>query len=253
LGGVLERTGSARLSQISGFARTMPISALLLLGAGLAIAAMPGVALHATHAVALEATAEWELRWLWLPIFASPGLVLAGLSLRTALAAHAPATQPRSIHEAPFSMLLGAGLALFLCGSVGVAPRWLYDLMPTDLSFQPFAIERVAPQLQLLGGAGLGYILLRNLTWEAPARAGRLLDVDSLYRGPLAGAGSWAGVLALRLYGAWQDWTRVASDRLGRALAERASRFDRPYARAGSGFILFLCLAALLGAMFIAR
>ena len=74
----------------------------------MAISAMPGVALYATHAVALEATAEWDVRWLWLLIWAAPGLALAGLALRAALAAYAPASQPRSFHEAPFSMLPNA-------------------------------------------------------------------------------------------------------------------------------------------------
>lgn len=252
LGGVLERAGSTRLSEIAGFARTMPISALLLLGAGLAIAAAPGFALYATHAVALEATAEWDLRWLWLLNWAAPAVTLAGLTFRASLAAYAPVTQPRSFHEAPFSMLLGAGLALFLSLSVGLAPHWLYDLMPADLAFQPFAIDRVAPQFQLLGAAGIAYLLLRNVAAGAePGR--RLLDVDALYRGPLADAGRWAGVLALRVYGAWQSWTRRMSTFAGRKLTDLAGAFDRPYLRSGSGFVPFVCLAALLATMFVAR
>ncbi|MGQ0533153.1 MAG: proton-conducting transporter transmembrane domain-containing protein [Caulobacteraceae bacterium] len=253
LGGVLERTGSSRISQFAGFARTMPISALLLLGAGLAISAMPGVALYATHAVALEAAAQWDLRWLWLMIWATPALTLAGLAFRTSLAAYAPAARPRALHEAPFAMLLGAGLALFLCASVGLAPRWLYDLMPAALSFQPFALDRVAPQFQLLGAAGLAYLLLRTLAADPRQRDIRLRDVDALYRGPLAEAGRWAGVLALRLYGAWQGWTRRMSEAAVRQLEAWAGACDRPYVRAGSGWVSFLCLGALLAAMFIAR
>jgi multicomponent Na+:H+ antiporter subunit D len=253
MGGVLERIGSARISHIAGFARTMPISALLLLGAGLAISAMPGVALYATHAVALEATAEWDVRWLWLLIWAAPGLALAGLAFRAALAAYAPASQPRSFHEAPFSMLLGAGLALFLCASVGLAPRWLYDLMPTDLSFQPFALDRVAPQIQVLGAAGIGYLLLRGVAADPRRGDMRLLDIDALYRGPLAEAGRWAGVLGLRVYGSWQQWTRAFGVATMRQLAALAGLCDRPYVRLGSGLVSFLCLGILLAAMFIAQ
>jgi formate hydrogenlyase subunit 3/multisubunit Na+/H+ antiporter MnhD subunit len=252
LGGVLERTGTARISLFAGVARTMPVSALLLLAAGLANAAMPGTALYATHAVALEAVAEWDLRWLWLVIWAAPGLAFAGLALRATLPAYAPAAQPRSFSEAPFSMLLGAGLALFLCASVGLAPRWLYGLMPADLSFQPFAIDRVAPQFQLLGASGLTYLLLRALAAQ-PQPNTRLLDVDALYRGPLAGAGRWVGVLAMRIYGAWQDWTRRISLQTGRALTNWASAFDRPYRRIGSGLVSFVCLGMLLALMFLAK
>ncbi len=250
-GGVLERSGSARVSEIAGFARTMPVSALVLLGAGLAISAAPGFALYATHAVALEASAEWDLRWLWLMIWAAPGIVFAGLALRVSLAAYAPVTQPRAVHEAPYAMLLGAGLALFLCLSVGFAPQWLYNLMPTGLSFQPFELDRAAPQFQLLGAAGLAYVVLRHAA-GAGAKL-RLLDVDALYRGPLADAGRWAGVLALRVYGAWQSWTRGVSSLGGRQLEALTAAFDRPYLRMGQGVVSFLCLAALLAAMFAAR
>ncbi|MGD9982176.1 MAG: proton-conducting transporter membrane subunit [Hyphomonadaceae bacterium] len=253
LGGVLERTGSTRISHVAGFARTMPISALLLLGAGLAISAMPGFALYATHAVALEAAAEWDVRWLWLLIWAAPGLALAGLAFRAVLAAYASTSQPRSLHEAPFSMLLGAGLALFLSASVGLAPRWLYDLMPAGLSFDPFALDRVASQAQVLGASGIAYLLLRGVAADPRRRDVHLLDVDALYRGPLAGAGEWAGVLALRVYGAWQEWTRDAGAAAMRALAGLANACDRPYARLGSGLISFLSLAALLTVMFLAQ
>ncbi|MGD9966999.1 MAG: proton-conducting transporter membrane subunit [Hyphomonadaceae bacterium] len=253
LGGVVERTGSARIAHIAGLARTMPISALLLLGSGLAISAAPGFALYATHAVALEASAQWDLRWLWILIWAGPGFVLAGLAFRASLAAYTPASQPRSAHEAPFSMLLGAGLALFLSASVGLAPRWLYDLMPASLSFQPFALDRIASQVQVLGAAGLGYLLLRGIAADPRRRDVHLLDVDALYRGPLAGAGEWAGVLALRVYGAWREWTRDVGANAMRVLAALANACDRPYVRAGSGLISLLSLATLLATMFIAQ
>jgi multicomponent Na+:H+ antiporter subunit D len=245
-GGLIERGRAARLSLLSGTARAMPVSAFLMLAAGLAVAGVPGFALYATQAVALEATAQWELLALWLMIAALSAVVFISLALRPALAANRPLAKPPPRNEAPFTMLLGAGLAIFLCLLVGLAPRWLYDLMPAELTFQPFALDRMAPQLELLGVAGLAMMLL-GLGGQPKRAPARLLDVDALYRGPVAAAGAWTGVVMLRLYGAWQ----AATARLSRAAAERLGRWasacDRPFGPRGAANVAqFLCVGAVV-------
>ncbi len=254
LGAIVECKGNARASQFAGIGRTMPITSLLLLGAGLAASAVPGLALYATQAVALEAAAQWELRWLWTLIWIAPAVLFVSLALRPSLAAYAPAAQSGPIKEAPFSMLLGAGLALFLCVAVGMAPRWLYNLMPADLAFQPFALDRIAPQFQILGAAGIAYLVLRIARVVPRESEIKLLDIDALYRGPIADAGQWAGILALRLYGAWQGWTRAISAAGVRRLATLAAACDRPYApRRLAGAVSFFGLGLMLLLMFMAH
>lgn len=253
LGAVLERHGSARISQLAGVGRTMPISALLLIGCGLAVAAAPGLVMFASQAAALEASRQWDLRWLWLMIWASPAILLVSLLLRPALAAYTPLQEVRPIREAPFSMLLGAGLALFLCFAVGLAPRWLFDLMPAEIAFQPFVLDRITPQLQLLGAAGVAFLVLRVTRVVAKEQRVELLDIDALYRGPLAQAGRWAGVLALRVYGAWQSWTRRTTNAAGHGLAALAAACDRPYAPSNAAAVTFFCLGAVLLVMYLVR
>lgn len=254
LGAVVEGRGNALASQFAGIGRTMPITALLLLGAGLAVSAAPFFALYATHAVALEAASQWDLRWLWTMIWIAPAILFVALAVRPALAAYAPAAQSGPIKEAPFSMLLGAGLALFLCVAVGMAPRWLYNLMPADLAFQPFALDRIAPQFQILGAAGLSYLALRSARVAPRESEVRLLDIDALYRGPVADAGRWAGILALRVYGAWQGWTRNFSAVTVRRLVALAAACDRPYAaRRIASAVSFFGVGLMLLLMFTVR
>lgn len=254
LGALLERNGAAQVSRLAGLSRTMPISTWLLIGCGLAVSAAPGLVLFATQAAALEASAQWDLRWLWALIWAAPAVLLVALALRPALAAYTPSGEVRPIREAPFSMLLGIALALFLCFAVGLAPRWLFDLMPAEISFQPFELDRVTPQFQLLGAAGVVFLTLR-IAGIVPREQGvHLLDIDALYRGPLADAGRWAGVLALRMYGSWRSWTSALSRGGGRALAALASACDRPYAPAAGGVAAtFFAAGALLLVMFLVR
>ncbi|MBL8545608.1 MAG: hypothetical protein JNL81_04045 [Hyphomonadaceae bacterium] len=253
LGAVLERHGSVLVSHLAGVGRTMPLSAILLLGCGLAVAATPGLALFASQSASLEASAQWDLRWLWALIWVTPAVMLVALLLRPSLAAYTPSGDVKPIREAPFSMLLGAGLALFLCFAVGLAPRWLFDLMPAEISFQPFVLDRVTPQFQLLGAAGVAYLGLRMVRAAPRERGVSLLDIDALYRGPLTAAGRWAGVLGLRMYGAWQSWTRRSSQSAAKSLETLANACDRPYGSSGTAAVTFVCLGAVLLVMFLVR
>lgn len=249
MGAVVERTRSAHVSGFLGLSRAMPITSLLLLGAGLAVSAAPGLALYATHAAALEAFAQWETLWLWAMLAMVPGVMFISLALRPMLVAYRPIGRPVRMNEAPFSMLLGAGLATFFCVSVGTAPRWLYDLMPAQLSFQPFALDRVAPQLELLGVAGLVGIAFRVFGVAPRDLPIRLLDIDSLYRGPLAGAGRWSGVLMLRAYGAWQDFSRRVAKIVSDGAEAWVSRCDRPYAASIASFVQLATIGGALALM----
>lgn len=247
LGAMLERTGSApRVSEVAGLGRAMPITTFLCWGSALALAGAPGFALYATQAVALEAAAQWSAMWLWALSFSAAAVLLAGLTLRFGLALHTPVRPPKPLAEAPFTTMLGSGLALFFCVSIGLAPRWLYDLMPAALAFDPFALERLAPQLELFGAAGATFVVLRWVGAAPKPRRVNLMDLDALYRGPVASAGRWAGVLMLRAYGAWQVATAKAADRAASAVQIMARRFDKPYAPRFAAAAQLAAFAALL-------
>lgn len=246
LGAILHRRGAVDVATLGGAARQMPITTLLMIVTGLAVSAAPGFALYATQTVALEAVAQWELRWLWLCIAATPAVLFVALALRPALAAYRAAGQG-AVEEAPFPMLLGAALATFLCVVIGLAPGWLYDLMPTALRFQPFAIDRMAPQFELLGVAGLIYLALEVLGVAPRALHIRTLDIDALYRGPFADAGRWAGVLLLRVYGAWQGAAERGGAAMARLLGAMAQLCDRPFAPARAASVVqFLSIGSIL-------
>ncbi len=252
LGNVVHRLGHARVSGLAGLARSMPITSILIFIGGLAVASAPGLALFAAHAVALEAAAEWELRALWSLIGLASAVLFVALTLRPALAAYQAIAKPkRGIVEAPFSMLLGTVLCVFFCVAIGLAPRWLYDLMPTEVSFQPYAPDRLAEQFALLGVAGLVFLALRAAGLAPRERALRLLDIDALYRGPLAGVGRWLGVLMLRVYGAARQAMGGATQRASAGLGEMLRGLDRPYRVRTATLAQWLAIAILVALMLI--
>ena len=257
LGNAHHHLGHARVSGFEGLARVMPITVVLVLVGGLAVASAPGLALFAAHTVALEATAQWDLRALWAVIVAGSAVLFLGLALRPAAAAFRTSpTRARGpaarTSEAPFSMLLGAVLAAFFCLAIGLAPRWLYDLMPTELSFQPFALDRLARQFEVLGASGVIYFVLRAA--RAPKEQSlRLLDIDALYRGPLAGAARWLGVVLLRVYGAGSNAIAGVSGRLAARVGALVRSFDRPYAGRGASLANWLTVSLILALMLVVQ
>lgn len=246
LGAMLGRQGHVRASQLEGAARVMPISAALMAAAGLAVAGAPGLATYITTAITLEASKQWINDAPWVLTTALSAALLVALMLRPTLQAFRSPPGAIARHEAPFPMLLGIALASFFCLSIGVAPAWLYGLMPSELAFAPYEMERVAPQLELLGAAGAAYLLLRAVRLTAPERSLRLLDVDAIYRGPAAGAGRWVGVVLLRVYGAWQaQWERM-SNAAGAAVAQVIRLCDRPYSGNAWSAAQFAAIAAAI-------
>lgn len=253
LGGVLHRQGAVRLSRFEGLARSMPITSGLMLLGGLAASGAPLLAPYVSLAVAYEATAQWETRVIWSLIAGASAALFVSLALRPALAANRTPEVAPKFNEAPFTMLLGAAVAAFFCIAVGLAPGWLYNLMPTQLEFAPYAFDRVALQFELLGAAGVAYIVLRLVRAAPKERAIRVLDIDALYRGPVAATGRWFGVVMLRLYGTWQAAVDRASERGGAGLAAWTRGLDRPYRSRIASAAQLAAIAAVIAIILIAR
>jgi multicomponent Na+:H+ antiporter subunit D len=199
--------------------------------------------LFAAHAVALDASAEWELRILWALISGASAVLFVSLAVRPALALYRPGGRKTAIQEAPFAMLQAMAVSSFFCIAIGVAPGWLYNLLPSELAFRPYALDRLAQQVEVLGFAGAVFLLIGGARPPAPSR---LLDMDALYSGPVAAAGRWLGVMMLRVHGS----ARAVATRLGaigrRVLARLVARLDQPHLNRAASASQLLAIAALL-------
>lgn len=253
LGAMHARLGSVRLSALAGASRAMPITVALMFVGGAAASGVPGLATYASLAVALEASGQWETRLIWTLAVGTSAALFAALALRPTLAAYFPVARPRPFHESPYGMLLAIVLAAFLCLAVGLTPSWLFELMPTALGFDAFALDRLAPQFELLGATGVLYLTVRALGLAPRTTPIRLLDVDSLYRGPIAGAGRWTGVVMLRLYGAWRDALRHTWRNAGRRFERWVATWDRPSRSRWAGSIQFVAIGVVLVIIMLAR
>jgi multicomponent Na+:H+ antiporter subunit D len=71
--------------------------------------------------------------------------------------------------------------------------------------------------------------VLRALGLAPKERAIDLLDIDAFYRGPVSGAARWAGVVMLRVYGAWGAAVALLAERAADAMGAWTRSCDTPY------------------------
>ena len=93
-------------------------------------------------------------------------------------------------------------------------------------------------------------MLFRSTPAERPVR---LLDVDALYRGPVAAAGRWSGIVMLRLYGAAQMGAGKLAERTGEGFTAWARSCDRPYRQAWAAAAQFAAICVVLAIILVAR
>lgn len=222
----------------------VPIVALLTVVIAAAAAAAPGASGYAARSLLMEAAAQSGLEWLWYVLLAAGASVLAHVGLKlpwqAVFAPGAPAAQP------PFATQQALLVAAFFALAVGLTPNWLYALLPPgQVSHQPYAIERVLSQAQLLAAAGAvaaGIAMVAPLAGKGPVR-----DVDWLWRSPGRHLATQFGAWLLRAYGEWGAALGATMHSASRAMAQLARVAERPdFAAAGAGAAtLLLAIAGL--------
>ena len=207
IGAVMYRVGTAKASELGGLFRSMPITAVFcLIGAG-SIAAFPLLAAFVTKAMIISAVI-YEAAY-------NPGLyVIAGMLLfaSAGVMEHSGIKVPyftffshdsgRRVKEAPLNMLVAMGLAALLC--IVLAFPWggyqmLYSLMPYEANYQPYTVDHVVFQLQLLFAAISAFCVLKKLKLYPAEKRGEILDFDWTYRKVGLGIVQWIGAMWTRL------------------------------------------------------
>lgn len=232
MGAVLYRTGTTKASELGGLYRSMPWTALFCIIGGLSISAFPFfsgfIAKSLTmSAVAYEGAADPAMVVVWLMLlFASAG-VLEHSGIKIPYFAFFGHDSGKRVKEAPFNMLLAMGLAAFLCIAVGLPAiipgmgySWLYSLLPYPVeaaAYQPFTLDHILTQMQLLVLATFAFILLKRLSLYPPEKPGTILDTDWIYRKAGYGTVRWLDTV----------WAKLGPAMTGvfRRLSERA--YDR--------------------------
>lgn len=218
MGAVLHRVGTVKATELGGLYKTMPLTAVLCMIGAASISAVPLFSGFVAKALILASAAE-QGRWLvWLALlFASAGVLEhAGIKVPFfAFFGHDSGKRPA---EAPGNMLWAMLIAAFICIYIGVRPELLYGLLPSRVDFQPYTIDHVITQTQLVLAASFAFVLLYRLGFYPPERRVTILDVDWIYRRAGADLVGWLKAAAERLAALAQAGAGAAARAIGRRL-----------------------------------
>ena len=182
MGAVLLRTGTCKGSELGGLYKTMPWTTGFCIVGAASISAFPLFSGFVSKSMILSALG-YEGHWfVWgVLLFASAGVFHhSGIKIPYfAFFAHDAGMRPK---EAPFNMLLAMGITAFLCVAIGVYPTALYDILPHDVSYDPYSTAHVINQLQLLLFSALAFTFLMMSKLYPPELKSTNLDTDYFYR-----------------------------------------------------------------------
>lgn len=182
MGAVLMRVGTARASDLGALYKSMPYTTFFCIIGAAAISAFPLFSGFVTKSLTMTAVADSHLTVVWyVMLFASAG-VLHHSGIKIPYYGFFGRDRGLRCKEAPLNMLVAMGITAFLCVAIGVYPKWLYSIMPYDVTYQPYSVGHVLTQLQLLCFALLSFGILARKHWEPPEVPSTILDSDWLYR-----------------------------------------------------------------------
>ena len=194
MGAVLHLTGRMNGSDLGGLYKSMPLTTIFCIVGAASISAFPLFSGFVSKALVVSAAAKEGHTMVFLALlFASAGVFHhAGIKIPYfAFFAHDSGIRTK---EAPWNMLLAMGIAAAICIFNGSYPHLLYSMMPWEVDYEPYTLDHIITQLQLLAFSALAFALLMVYGIYPPEL--RLVNLDSdwlFFRkgGPLAAAFAW--------------------------------------------------------------
>jgi len=178
-GAVVMRTGSGRLSELGGLARTMPKTTVCAVIGGLALAGLPGFNGAVSKGMVLEAA---EMLPYLAPLLIISAVITVIYVIRFLyLGFFRPASgtrEGRLPDDPPTPMMIAMGVTALICILIGLYPPFLTSLLPGMTAAHPFGPSHLLESALIFGAAGVLLLIL------APLRRpwlGVETDVDLLY------------------------------------------------------------------------
>ena len=189
VGAVHHRTGTSYASELGGLHRQMPwTTAFCLIGAA-SICALPLFAGFVSKSLILSAAMKGGHFWAWIILLAASAAVVIHSGAKVPYFAFfakpgQAANKRTDVTEAPLNMLVAMGLTAGMCILTGIHYQPLYDLLPHKVKYDPYTLDHVITQFQLVAFALLAFVLLLRFGLYPRLARSTLLDSDWIYRVP---------------------------------------------------------------------
>jgi len=182
VGAVLYRTGTSKASELGGLYKTMPVTMVCCLVGAASISAFPLFSGFVSKSLILDASASNGYYLVWFALLVASAGVLSHSGIKIpyfTFFAHDSGKRPA---EAPIHMRVAMIVTAALCVIIGVFPGLLYSLLPYDVDYQPYTVDHVLVQFQLLLFALLAFVFLMRSGLHPPEIRATNIDSDWVYR-----------------------------------------------------------------------
>ncbi len=252
VGAVLYRTGTSKASELGGLYKTMPVTMVCCLVGAASISAFPLFSGFVSKSLILDASASNGYYLVWLALLIASAGVLSHSGIKIpyfTFFAHDSGKRPA---EAPVHMRVAMIITAALCIIIGVFPGLLYSLLPYEVDYQPYTVDHVLVQMQLLIFALLAFVFLMKTGVHPPEVRATNVDTDVLYRKFIP---SIFPVLSRMVVSANRGMREAALGVLGSGLGaiERISQPGAPLARGWSVASMMFVVVVLMCVLLIAN
>lgn len=178
-GAVLQMTGKAKLTELGGLYKTMPITMVLFLIGGFSIAGAPLMSGFVSKSMTISAAGERHEAFAFLMLtLASSGTFLSIVLKLTYYMFFGKDSGIRT-KEPPLNMIIAMAIASFICILIGCMPGILYSILPYHTDYEPYTAHHVLSALGLFGFTTIGFIIFLKKLQPKPVIN---IDTDWFYR-----------------------------------------------------------------------
>ena len=189
MGAVLYRTGTTKASELGGLYKYMPLTTIFCIVGAMSISAFPLFSGFVAKSLIMSSLGGAGMVLIYFVLFFASAGVLEHSGIKIPYFAFFAHERKTSVKEAPLNMLIAMGIAAFLCIGIGVYPRYLYQILPYAVEYQPYTLDHIISQLQLLVFAILAFLFLIKFKLYPSEIKSTVLNSDWFYRRMLPGIG----------------------------------------------------------------
>ena len=178
-GSVLLMTGKRKCTDLGGLFQSMPVTAINGIVGALAISAFPFTSGFVTKSLETSAAANEGMLLVWLLLLAASAGVFLHAGIKFPWFVFFQKDSGLRPPDPPANLRLAMWLFSFLCLAIGIYPQPLYAILPYPVDYQPYTVDHLVTQFQVLLFAGFAFFFMlkqmrRTLTIS--------LDFDWFYR-----------------------------------------------------------------------
>jgi len=215
-GAIIYMTGKSKLTELGGLYKVMPLTMIFYMIAAFSISGVPLFNGFTSKSIIIHAAEMAGNAPIFLMLEVAAVGTFLSVGLKLPYFAFFGKDAGIKAKDPPANMLIGMGIAAFLCILLGVYPSLLYNILPYPeaiAGYAPYAAGHVIGSLQLLLFTYAGFLVLKKKLRPENSIS---LDTDWFYRkgsvifmwvvnNPLARGTQWTidATLAVKDFAVW--------------------------------------------------